>query len=267
MSSPSTTSQDPGERIPLTSHNRRGPYRSHTRTPRQTLHNRKRRKLNKTVQSPTYGGGSEAGTLETHSDKENTCKNATDLCLADEPISDDTPNSSISEAEEADDTQSLAQTESDPTSPRLFPGSLLSSSTSHLLIRSYMCRHHLSNQGQEDLQLLQLNLPRDSARLPTSLYMFRKSSGSADSISIASTAHFYCPRCYTALSDSASTICPNLLCGTSLSAQSTPNFITVSVTEQLKVLLERKFRNQTCIWSSEPAHFRTRGKFSGECIY
>jgi len=131
MSSP-TTSQDPGDRIPLTPHNCHGPYRSNMRTPRQTLHNRNRRKLDETVQSPTYGGGSEAGTLETHSDKENTCENATDLCLA-ESLSLMTPQTHLSvKLKRLTRLRALPKPESDPTSPRLFSGLLLSSSTSLL---------------------------------------------------------------------------------------------------------------------------------------
>jgi len=173
MSSP-TTSQDPGDRIPLTPHNCHGPYRSNMRTPRQTLHNRNRRKLDETVQSPTYGGGSEAGTLETHSDKENTCENATDLCLA-ESLSLMTPQTHLSvKLKRLTRLRALPKQKVIPPHQDCFQAYCFHQAQAYLLIRSYMCRHNLSNQGQEDLQLLQLHLPRDSAALPTSLYTFRK---------------------------------------------------------------------------------------------
>ena len=232
MSTPTTVRQEPGGRDLSTSKSSRGPYRCREQIPRQTVHNRKRRKLMETAQQH----------LET-TDLENGCQNIsnssgdTGLPTFDENIDD---ASSLHEYEAEDDNaSSFSQNESPLSIPKLFPGSMLSSTTSHLLISSYMCRHHLSNQAQEDLlQLLQLHIPSNNL-LPSSMYAFRKMSVSSNNIDLEPIAHFYCQRCYTILSEDAMT-CPNQCCATSMCPQSTPSFITLSIADQLKILLERK---------------------------
>ena len=124
--------------------------------------------------------------------------------------------------------------------PKLFSNSGLSLTMSHLLISSYMSRHHLSTQAQEDLlQLLQLLLPADSL-LPSSLYAFRKISSSSRTTSLEPLYHSYCQSCYTIVSEHTE-IWPNPSCEASMCVQSPSSFITVSVAEQLKTLLEREF--------------------------
>ena len=123
--------------------------------------------------------------------------------------------------------------------PKLFPGSVLSLSMSHLLISSYMYRHHLSTQAQEDLlQLLQLHIPVDNL-LPTSLYSFRKMFSSSGTVSLEPVYHPYCQRSYTVVPDGTTT-CPNPCCVASMGVQLPPSFITLSIAEQLKILLERE---------------------------
>ena len=103
---------------------------------------------------------------------------------------------------------------------------------------SYVCHHQLTSKAQEDLLwLLQLHVPRENL-LPSSLYAFCKMSGLSDTTSLEPIVHTYCQTCYTVLSDYTVT-CPNQCCSTSC-PQSTQTFITLSVGEQLKVLLECK---------------------------
>ena len=257
MSTPTRARQEPEERDVSTPRSSRGPYRCNVRTPRQTMHNRKRRKL---METSTDGAAAEnfqqlqdiaadldgaaAGNfkhpLET-ADNENTCQNVSDTS---DDVGLPTLDSSglfAFEAKKDDETLSSLQPESLPNIhvPKLFAGSVLSLTMSHLLISSYMCRHHLSTQAQEDLlQLLQLHMPVDNL-LPTSLYAFRKMSSSSGTVSLEPVYHSYCQRCYTVVSDCATT-CPNPCCVASLCVQSTPSFITVSIAEQLKILLERE---------------------------
>ena len=258
MSTPTRANQGPEGTDASTPRSSRGPYRRSGRTPRQTTHNRKRRKLIETsadgasmdkFQQPRdiatdldgAAGGNFQHPLET-ADNENTYQNffntSDDVGLC-------TPNDSLGmfacETENDGETHSSLQPESLPSihEPKLFPGSGLSLTMSHLLISSYMCRHHLSTQAQEDLlQLLQLHIPADNL-LPTSLYAFRKLSSSSATVNLEPVYHSYCQRCCTLVSD-CTTTCPNPCCAAAMCAQSTPSFITVSISEQLKILVERE---------------------------
>lgn len=194
----------------------RGPYRSVGRTPRQTLFNRKRRRTASVTTLPTVPH----------------CKEASAAGGNEDFLETDT---------QLDQESGVTSELADASSPsKLFPGSLLTSSTSHLLISSYANRHHLSSQGKEDLlRLLHLHLPSDNL-LPPSLYAFRKISVSSNDITPEPTEHFYCPRCYTPLQTSESTICPNQCCRNSLLPECTPSFTTLSLSLQLQTLLKRK---------------------------
>lgn len=160
---------------------------------------------------------------------------------ADLPTTNDSLGQFANEAKEDNEHHSSFQHDSLPDKqvPKLFSDSGLSLTMSHLLVSSYMSRHHLSTQAQEDLlQLLQLLLPADS-QLPSSLYAFRKMSSSSSTTSLEPLYHSYCQRCYTIVSEHTET-CPNPSCLASMCVQSPSSFITVSVAEQLKTLLERK---------------------------
>ena len=88
------------------------------------------------------------------------------------------------------------------TKPPLYEGPSLSTESSHLLLKSYMCRHHLTGQAKEDLlQLLRLHLPKENWLL-SSMYLFQKHSDQND-ITTTSTYRHYCPHCYTAIPNSA----------------------------------------------------------------
>ena len=92
--------------------------------------------------------------------------------------------------------------------PQLFPGSLLTASTNSLLISSYISRHHLTRQAQEDLlHLLQLHSPASDS-LPSSLYTFRKSLCLSNSTNVKCVCHYFCPRCNTYLPGYECGVCP-----------------------------------------------------------
>ena len=106
--------------------------------------------------------------LET-ADNENTCQN---VCNTSADVGLPTPNDPLGllTCEAKNDDQTQFQTDV----PKLYPGSVLSLTMSHLLISTYMYRHHLPAQAEEDfLQLLQFHAPVDNL-LPTSLYAFQK---------------------------------------------------------------------------------------------
>lgn len=230
MSTPAKSRQEREGSDPSTPRCSRGPYRCHEQIPRQTLHNRKRRKMMETAQHQQ---------LET-TDCGNVCQNISDP--SDDtglPTFEESSSLYVCEAKESGDACSSTQSENPLNIPKLFPGSVLSQTTSRLLISSYMCRHHLSSQAQEDLlQLLQLHLPSGNL-LPSSLYSFQRMAGSSSNINLEPVAHFYCQKCYTMVSEDA-VACPNQYCATAMCPQSTPSFITISIAEQLKSLLESK---------------------------
>lgn len=211
----------------------RGPYRSNRRTPRQTLHNRKKLKLSANRQSlETEPWPAAAGTA-CELLRADTSEYQTSQVADDDNSFADFSSSSVNEA--PDDVPGSVPESQCPKQPLLFPGSLLRSDVSHLLISSFFCRHHLSNQAQEDLLLLlKLHLPSDS-QVPSSLYSFRKIS---EGSSLEPTTHSYCPRCYTPLSSGELTVCPNQCCCYSLSTEATPSFVCLSIGEQLKTLLK-----------------------------
>ena len=138
-----------------TSRNCRGPNRHKKRTPQQTRHYRNRCKSCRL----TF-------TSRSNSFQEDTCLTEENVCCTD------------SQSSESDKEMSL-DTEGAPSSlvdkrnqPKLFPGLLLTIGTSSLVTSSYISRHHLSWQVQEDLlHLLQLYVPKNTS-LPTCLYTF-----------------------------------------------------------------------------------------------
>ena len=203
---------------------RRGPYRSQAHIPRQTLHNRKKRKL---LEAPSC----------THA--YTSVEEPPSITASETPSAVDTPRTSSTPPAVINVSDGDRAFSDDQAMQKLFSGSSLSLSTSHTLIGSFTSRHHLSMQAQEDLlHLMQLHLPSDNL-LPSSLYMLRKVSESTNG-SVEPTSHLYCPRSYTVLSDCPSTICPDLCRSTYLDPESTPSFTTISIAEQLKVLLKRK---------------------------
>lgn len=121
---------------------------------------------------------------------------------------------------------------------KLYEGSSLSTEASHILISSYMCRHHLTRQAREDLlQLLQIHLPKEN-QLQSSLYTFYKLADHGRDIT--PDYHHYCSQCYTLLPSGSATVCPNQSCNAVVNKESSNFFITVSIADQLQILLSSK---------------------------
>jgi hypothetical protein len=205
-------------------------YRIKKRVPRQTRFNRSRRLYIRGHSEQTDSGevlpGAEDSAGEVLAGAEDSAgevlpgANSTGDSTGD-PIAHDSPVS--------EDSQ-----------PRLYPGSLLTPSTSNLTISSYISRHHLSKQAQEDLlHLLHLHVPVTDL-FPSSLHTFRKNSGRSDVGTIQQFYHYFCPRCHTNLANNQYEVCPNTSCSTALCQDLVPSFFTLSITDQLKNLFERK---------------------------
>lgn len=118
----------------------------------------------------------------------------------------------------------------------LFNGSTVTTESAHLLLNSFACHHHLSGQAQTDmLHLLQLLLPKPNA-LPPSLYLFRKRENRSGEI----VRHYFCSRCFTLVRDPETTQCPSSSCQVEFKMNPTNYFVELPIEEQLKTLLMRK---------------------------
>ena len=233
---------------------RRGPYRTRQRVPRQTIYSRKK-KLSEVTSSSTDDTHEAIGTeglsnlsdnLEYTSCEDATCVencherslDLTSVADMDDSTSSETlvaPPYTSHQLINISDTERIPSSE---TSSELYEGSSISTETSHLLINSYMCRHHLTGQAREDLlKLLQIHLPKVN-QLPPSLYTFnRKADHCRD---ITPDYHYYCPECFTLLPSTNDALCPNTSCNTTINKEPSKHFITVSIAEQLKILLSSK---------------------------
>lgn len=220
----------PRRRTPLTPVNTqtRTHYRSSRRIPRQTLHNRKKRKLS--VSDESLVGSESPGNENTiPDDTQHQNDNPPDLSLSGDSDTADLPLPSCS-----------GETCSDQNQLDLYPGSTISVRTSNLLIRSFNYRHHLTYQAKADLlQLLQVHLPHPN-QLPSTLYTFQKQNRQCSvDVDPEVTEHHYCSQCYTILTEETCSACT--LCGVNLVYNATPYFIVVSIPDQLKVFLKRKY--------------------------
>ena len=219
----------PRRRTPLTPVNsqHRKQYRICKRIPRQTLHNRKKRKLS-------------SGDMNLD-DPETPVNPELNAITDDLPHQDDDqPDPTSFSGDIATPDLSLSgEYDHEETKQDLFSDSSISVCTSNMLIRSFMCRHHLTYQAKTDLlQLLQIHMPNPN-NLPSSLYKFQKMNTKCLlDVDPVVTEHHYCSICYTVLSDQTSSTCTQ--CGMPLVCNTTPYFITVSISDQLKVFLKRK---------------------------
>ena len=225
-------------RTPLTPINSRGSYRLHKRIPRQTLHNRKKQKLNSGI----------AKKIDENSQQlENDCRSVEEIdecldndhghsCNVDIPIPiSDTPSPLTNECTEAVHDHEECQ------KMYVFPGSSLTVNTSNMLLRSFMCRHHLTHRAKIDLlQLLRIHLPEES-QVPPSLYMFEKNcSKNSPDCSPEITEHYYCSGCNASLTGPGGSGCSQEYCPSHNEVKNAPFFLTVSIADQLKLLLKRK---------------------------
>ena len=266
---------------------RRGPYRTKQRVPRQTVYSRKKKLAGviSSSSSDSYETYATAGQSNVLSSPEDTsCEDTTyvescherssdSILLASDSNMDDsvsaTPPTSEQLTDNDDEMNNEASNDSvlvtPPTSEqlannddemnneastKLYEGSSLSVECSHILISSYMCRHHLTGQAREDLlQLLRIHLPKTN-QLPSSSYMFNKHADhTRDIIPIY---HYYCHKCYSVLPSDDTIQCPNTSCNTIINKQCISFFITVPIADQLKILLSSK--HITCMIKSVCMH-------------
>ena len=146
----------------------------------------------------------------------------------------ETPPTRTSECSEAADDDEDCQI------AYLFPGSSLTVNTSNMLLRSFMCCHHLTQRAKSDLlQLLQIHLPEESLVSP-SLYMFEKNcSKNCPDCSPEVTEHYYCSGCNASLTGPNGPRCSQEYCSSHGEVKHA-FFLTVSVADQLKLLFKRK---------------------------
>ena len=222
-----TTPCSSNNRTPLTPINSRGSYRSQKRIPRQTLHNRKKRKLNsasaKTVDENLPQSESNCHSVDGHLDIDHGHSYDVDI-----PIQNsETPPTHTNECSEAADDD-----DEDCQIAYLFPGSSLAVNTSNMLLRSFMCCHHLTQRAKSDLlQLLQIHLPEESLVSP-SLYMFEKNcSKNCPDRSPEVTEHYYCSGCNASLTGPNGPGCSQEYCSSHDEVKHA-FFLTVSVADR-----------------------------------
>ena len=130
----------------------------------------------------------------------------------------------------------------DDPQPKLYSVSILTERSSSLTISSYISRHHLSKQAQEDLLLLlNLHVLPAAEHFPSSIYTFRKNSVVHDPGNVQQFCHYFCPNCHFALLDNQSNVCSNIACSTPFLEESIrPYFTTISIGDQLKNFFKRR---------------------------
>lgn len=159
----------------------RGPYRRKKRTPRQTRHNRIHRLNFKTQSEPPEVEKENEGQTLTTDDLSLNFPESTDMNH--EPGSTDMNHEpgSTDMNHEPGSTDTNHEPGSTDDQSKIFQGSLLTSGTSNLVISSFISRHHLSRQAQEDLlKLMHLHVPENSS-LSSSLHRFKQDFSLADS--------------------------------------------------------------------------------------
>jgi len=222
----------------------RGMYRMKRKMPQQTTHSRKKRlnvaNMDREEITPSDTVLEHAGNCSEDSYSE--LQSAIPFELGVESELADTPTR-VSITELATHNETAEEPVGQPITIRpqpLYEGSSLSADTAHLLVSSYMCCHNLTGRAKEDLlRLLQLLLPQSSS-LSSSLYMLKKQAN--HSTDITPDFYYFCPNCYSIFADKEVSICPNRICGVALNQPTESFFMTVSVAEQLKVLLKSKFK-------------------------
>lgn len=208
----------------------RGSYRSHKRIPRQTLHNRKKQKLNNGIAKENDDNSQH---FKTNNSSEGIDHRHS--CHVDVPTNSDT---SFYFANDSADSEASHDHE-EPQQTYVFPGSSLTVDTSNMLLHSFMCRHRLTQRAKGDLlQLLHIHLPEKS-QVPSSLYVFEKKC--VENFPYCSpqiTQHYYCSTCNATLTGPDGPGCSEECCPSNGGVKKF--FITVSIADQLKLLLKRK---------------------------
>lgn len=162
---------------------KRGSYHKKYRIPRQTIYNKiRKRALHLAVQISNTTGDAlidfPLSAVETKFVNETTIDAGTENEVigyeTDSNISLITLNDSSIDSSMDNSEDTSLQEETASTKCMLYKDSYLSLQSSELMIKSYVCRHHLSGQAQEDLlQLLQFHLPEGISCLPHFTFLTR----------------------------------------------------------------------------------------------
>ena len=188
---------------------KRGSYRKKYRIPRQTIYNKiRKRTLYSAIQiSNTVGDASidlPFSAVETEFENEITINAGTENevigDISTETDSQTDSNISLITLNDSSmgNSEDLTLQQETTSKSMLYKDSYLSLQSSEIMIKSYVCRHHLSGQAQEHLlQLLQFHLPEGN-KLSSSLYLFDKNSQS-QSMTVESQIHYCCSKCYSIL--------------------------------------------------------------------
>lgn len=246
---------------------RRGCYRAKKRMPRQTAHNRKKKLALEPFarfesNQPTTSNVEVADTIEfsnevdliadvesceLHYDRANTPVSTTDTSSdSDDIVSNDVTNDIITEnsasSEILPNNEAILDDNPGSISSALYEGSPITAMSSLLTLNSFINCHHLTGRAREDLlHLLHLHLPKPN-KLPNSLYQLQKQPKCFDGVKtdLEPKYHYYCKDCYMPFPNNLTTECPNSRCSTVVPLGSCPFFITVSIADQVKILLSSK---------------------------
>lgn len=225
----------------------RGPYRQVRRTPRQTVFNRVKRTTTSTSHEPP---SQERHGYHSEDDEESAPRPPVQAAQQARQDHDDA-NEIVSHetnvfAEAGSDPGSLQCNDEHPTTDcsavsgaLLYSGSSITATDSQLVLRSFMSRYHLTKQAKEDLDVVRVHIPQLDNTLPRSLYCFRNKFSESHSTDAMIKENFYCQSCYSPI-ENEGVLCPNLHCCFHTSYPSEyPSFITLSIAEQLNMLLKR----------------------------
>jgi hypothetical protein len=218
---------------------RRGPYRNKKRTPRQTRYNRLR--CLKSVESVNAGTLSLLDVSAMSSVESPVLTDETATSDVEPHIDSENPSVANDYATNVSGQNSCQENSiaNDLLSPSLYSSSVLTVNSSNIAVSSFILRHQLTKQAQQDLlQLLSLHLPSNT-EFPSSLYKFRKNCEIYSNGSVQQFLYSFCPSCYAALESDSLLVCSNSLCGISLSKETTPNFHHLSISDQIINLVKR----------------------------
>jgi len=215
---------------------KRGSYRKKYRIPRQTIYNKTRKRtlftavqINNTADDASIDPPLSA--IETELENEAIIDAGTENeIIGDISAETDTSITSFTSNDSSMDNSEDRLLQQETTS-MLYKDSYLSVQSSEIMIKSFVCRHHLSGQAQEDLlQLLQFHLPEGN-KLSSSLYLFDKNSQS-QSITVDSQIHYCCSKCYLILESDEQKCCDT--------AEKPLCFYSLSIADQLRKIISSK---------------------------
>lgn len=196
----------------------RGPYRQKRRTPRQTRHNRSKRRLCESEKPPNMD-------IDSPTQRDND--------RSEEPAVSPVGDS-------CDHINQCSSSEIENYTQKVYENASLSSKSSELAIRTFAARHHLTVQALDDLlQLVNIHLPKPNT-IPSSVYTLEKNSV-LKPVSVEAITHSVCPLCYTVLPSGTTDTCSNSNCHFDSSTRDNPiSFHSVSISEQLSIILASK---------------------------